>query len=85
MLQICHQDKESVYKAIQSGHIDAADLSFPNLIDTIVLTMKQHNFLAPLADALEDKRRDNHHIPFDILLTLAITAKMKLNGQKGRK
>ena len=78
MMQICHEDKMKVYEAIQSGHIDAADLSFPNLIDSIVLTMKRHGILAPLSEALEDRRRDNHHIPFDILLALAVTAKLKL-------
>lgn len=62
MLQICHEDKEYVYRTIQSGHIDTADLSFPNLIGTIVLTMKHHGLLAPLTEKLEDKRRYNRHI-----------------------
>lgn len=78
MLQICHEDKEKVLAAIRSGHIDAADLSFPCLIDTIVLTMKRHGLLAGLSYTLDDKRRDNLHIPFDILLALAVTAKLKL-------
>ncbi|TWH47621.1 hypothetical protein Salpa_3687 [Sporomusa sp. KB1] len=78
MMQLCQKDKERVLNAIKSGHIDAADLSLPNLIDTIVLTMKQKNLLAPLEDCLEDKRSDNKKIPFEILLTLAITAKLKL-------
>lgn len=78
MLQLCSKDKERVLEAIKSGHIDAADLSFPNLIDTIVLTMKQKDLLAPLADFLEDRRSVNKHIPFDVLLTLGITAKLKL-------
>lgn len=78
MMQLCQKDKERVLNAIKSGHIDAAELSLPNLIDTIVLTMKQKNLLAPLAECLEDKRSDNKKIPFEILLTLAITAKLKL-------
>ena len=78
MLQICHKDKEKVYASIRSGHIDAADLSLPCLVDTIILTMKKRGLLAPLTGALADKRHDNHHIPFDILLTLAVTAKLKL-------
>ena len=77
MIQICHSDKKRVLNAIRSGHIDAADLSFPNLIDSIVLTMKQHGFLLPLTDFLADKRRDNSHIPFGILIVLAIVAKLK--------
>lgn len=78
MIQICCKDKERVLDAIRSGHIDAADMSFPNLIDSMVLTMKRHGFLDPLSDFLEDKRRDNSHIPFGILMILAIVSKMKL-------
>ncbi|XBX08307.1 hypothetical protein QMP26_09610 [Enterocloster clostridioformis] len=78
MVQICREDKEKVYAAIREGHIDAADLSFSNLIDSIVLTMKHHGLRAPLAQSITDKRRENHHIPFDILMTLAVTAKLEL-------
>ena len=53
MLQICHEDKEKVYTAIRSEHIDAANLSFPCLIDTIILTMKRHGLLAALGEALQ--------------------------------
>lgn len=78
MMQICREDKEKVYAAIQKGHIDAADMAFPNLIDSIILTMKHHGLLAPLAQSITDKRRENRHIPFDILMALAVTAKLKL-------
>lgn len=78
MMQICREDKEKVYAAIQKGHIDAADMAFPNLIDSIMLTMKHHGLLAPLAQSITDKRRENRHIPFDILMALAVTAKLKL-------
>ena len=40
--------------------------------------MKKHGLLELLSSALEDKRRDNLHIPFDILLCLAVTAKLKI-------
>ena len=77
MIQICRKDKEKVYEAICTGKIDAAEMSFPNLIDDILLTMKRRGLTAPLAQALPDKRRDNSHIPFDILLCLAVAAKLK--------
>lgn len=77
MIQICRKDKEKVYEAICTGKIDAAEMSFPNLIDDILLTMKRRGLTAPLAQALTDKRRDNSHIPFDILLCLAVAAKLK--------
>ena len=52
-------------------------MSFLNLIDSIVLEMKQHGFLLSLTDLLADKRHDNSHIPFDMLIALAIVAKLK--------
>lgn len=52
-------------------------MSFPNLIDDILLTMKRRGLTEPLSRALPDKRRDNSHIPFDILLCLAVAAKLK--------
>ncbi len=78
MIQICRKDKERVYRAIRTGKIDAAEMSFPNLIDDIILTMKKHGFLDSLPLALEDKRGDNRHIPFHILLCLGVAAKLKL-------
>ncbi len=77
MIQISKKDKEKVLEAIHSGKIDTAELALPALADSIVLAMKHHGFLEPLNDVFEDKRSDNLHIPSDILLTLAITAKLK--------
>ena len=78
MIQLCKRDNEKVLKAIRNGSIDAADISFPNLIDTIILSMKKKDILSSLANAIEDKRAENHHIPFYLLFVLAITAKLKL-------
>ena len=77
MIQICRKDKKKVYDAIRTGKIDAADMSFPNLIDDIILTMKKRGLIDSLAQTLPDKRRDNSHIPFHILLCLAVAAKLK--------
>ena len=77
MIQISRKDKEKVYKAIRAGKIDAAEMSFPNLVDDILLTLKRQGLTDLLSQALSDKRRDNHHIPFDILLCLAVAAKLK--------
>ena len=77
MVQISKEDKEKVIEAIHSGTIDTAELALPALADSIVLAMKHHGLIEPLNEAFEDKRSDNLHIPSDILLTLAITAKLK--------
>lgn len=78
MLQLSKNDKNKVLEAIKSGNIDAADVSFPNLIDTIILKMKNIGLISRLAESFKDKRKQNKHIPFDILIALAIAAKMKL-------
>lgn len=77
MIQICQKNKDKVYEAIRTGKIDAAEMSFPNLIDDILLTLKKHGLTELLSAALPDKRKDNKHIPFDILICLAVAAKLK--------
>ncbi|WP_123052936.1 hypothetical protein [Clostridium sp. JN-1] len=74
-MKIC---KNKVLKAIRAGKIDAANISFPNLINTIILKMKNAGLINKLSKNLKDKRKQNKHIPFDILIALVITAKMKL-------
>lgn len=78
MLQLSKNDKNEVLKALKAGKIDAADVSFPNLIDTIVLQMKNIKLINKLSESFKDKRKQNKHIPFDLLIALAIIAKMKL-------
>ena len=77
MIQICRKDKEKVIEALRTGKIDAAEIAFPNLIDDMILTMKRKGLIDSLSLALPDRRRDNHHIPFGILLCLAVAAKLK--------
>lgn len=75
---ISTQDKNRVLEEIKKGTIDAADVSFPNLIDEIILKMKNLGVLDLLKNSFTDKRASNSNIPLHLLLTLAITAKMKL-------
>jgi hypothetical protein len=78
MIQLSSKDKEIVLEDIKNGTIDAADVSFPNLIDTIILKMKKLNLLEPLEKAFSDKRATNKNIPFHLFITLFVTAKMKI-------
>lgn len=78
MIQISSKDKDRVLENIKNGTIDAADVSFPNLIDNIILKMKGLKLLEPLEKAFSDKRTKNKNIPFHLLITLFITAKMKI-------
>lgn len=78
MIQFCKRDNEKVINAIKEGTIDAADVGFANLIDTIILKMKNEGLVEKLEDAFADKRDKNTHIPLYIILILSIAAKMKL-------
>lgn len=78
MLQLSKNDKSKVLEAIKAGTIDCADVSFPNLIDTIILKIKNIGLISKLTTSFKDKRKQNKHIPLNILIALAITAKMKL-------
>ncbi len=68
MIQIYRKYKEKVYEALRIGKIDAAEVSFPSLIDAILLTLKKRGLT---------NRRESSHIPFDILLCFAVVAKLK--------
>ena len=75
MIQISAKDKEKVLEAIRQGKIDAADVSYPNMIDAMILKMKQEGILELLEMSFSDKRSGNKNIPFHLILTLAVTAK----------
>ncbi len=78
MLQLSKKDKEKVLEGIKNGKIDSADISYPNLIDTIALEMKKLGLMDKLSNSFLDKRDTNQKIPFDLLIGLAVIAKMKL-------
>jgi|GEM_PF-3606542 len=59
MIQFSKKDNEKVLNVIKEGKIDSADISFPNLIDTIVLKMKNLGLLTKLMITFEDKRMSN--------------------------
>ena len=77
-MRICKNEKEKVLEAIRQSKIDAAAVSFNDLVDDIILEMQQHGLLSLLENAFIDKRDDNAHIPLHLMLTLGIAAKMKL-------
>ncbi|WP_368490442.1 hypothetical protein [Clostridium sp. BJN0013] len=78
MLQLSKNNKKKVLESIKCGSIDAADVNFPNLIDTITLKMKKINLIDKLSNSFKDKRSKNKKLPLDILIALAVTVKMKL-------
>ena len=79
MFQITQESKESVLLAIQQGRIDAADISQPNFIDSIILKMHEMGVVEKLQYVVEDKRKHNSVVPFNAIWSLAIAAKMKVH------
>ncbi|MHC6179179.1 hypothetical protein ACYUJ6_04895 [Clostridium sp. JNZ X4-2] len=57
MLQLSKNNKKKVLENIKCSSIDAADVSFPNLIDSIVLKMKKINFMDKLSDSFKETFR----------------------------
>ena len=46
MIQYCIKDETEVLRSIREGKIDAADVCYPNLIDSIILKMKKENIFS---------------------------------------
>ena len=47
------------------------------LIDDVILSMYQRGIIKCLDDGLSDHRKQDHTIPFSLMITLAVSAKMK--------
>lgn len=48
MIQISKKDKEKILESIKNGRIDAVDVSFPNIIDDIILKMRREELIKDL-------------------------------------
>ncbi|MHC6204204.1 hypothetical protein ACYULU_13560, partial [Breznakiellaceae bacterium SP9] len=85
MMKIVQANKEAVLEKILAGRIDDARISEPNFIETIIKKMLNMGILDGLKSFLKDKRVPNPFtkspkelIPLELLLVLALTAKMKI-------
>lgn len=79
MLRACKENKQNVLENIRIGNIDAAALSTTSLVDDVIMAMKRNGILNCLIEGFEDKRADNTTVPFDVVMALAIAAKMRVN------
>ncbi len=79
MLKVCKQDKTKVMQLIQELKLDGIAMSSSNLIDDIILSMSKQGILDCLKEGFLDKRNHNTTVPFDLILVLAIAAKMKIH------
>lgn len=80
MLKCCKSNKNSVLESIKNGKIDAVSLSSTNLVDDIILAMHTHGILDCLNVGIPDRRKHNTTVPYDIIWTSAVAAKMKVHS-----
>lgn len=77
MLTLCKNDKQRVKELINNKQLDAIVTSNTDFVDDIILTMLHDGIIDCLEDNSFDKRRHNSFVPFKLIMTLAIAAKMK--------
>lgn len=77
MIKVCKQNQQSIINKLYNGTFDNVAVSMSNLADDIILSMHENGVLKCLSDSIIDKRADNITIPFDLILTLSIAAKLK--------
>jgi hypothetical protein len=77
MIMISKQDWAQVTESIKAGNIDAAIGSEANLVDEVLLAMNRAGVIGGLGAHIQDKR-ERRGIPFHLVLTLGIAAKMKV-------
>lgn len=78
MLKMCIEDRTSVIEQVKNGKLDAMELSTTNLVDEILLSMHDHGLLKYLENGISDTRAHNITVPYSVVLTSAIAAKMKV-------
>lgn len=78
MIKVCKLNQENVIRQITNGTFDNVAISESNLSDDIILSMYNEGILECLTNSLKDKRRVNSSLPFDLIMSLAIAAKMKV-------
>jgi hypothetical protein len=77
MIMISKHDREIVTESIRGGQIDGVMVSEANLVDEVLLTMHEKGVLEGIGKCIVDKRV-RRAIPFHLVMTLGIGAKMKV-------
>lgn len=77
IIKVCKQNQKAIINNLYNGKFDNVAVSTSNLADDIILSMHDMGILNCLTNSIKDKRADNTTIPFDLVLTLSVAAKMK--------
>ena len=78
VIKLCKYNQNNVLRQIREGKLDSIALSTSNLIDEIVLKMNESHILDCLANNIDDLRYHNTTVPYYLIWTSAIAAKMKV-------
>lgn len=79
VLRCCKNNKESVLEQVKNGKLDAIALSTTNLVDDIILSMHTQGILDCLTQGIQDKRKHNTTVPYNVIWASAVAAKMKVH------
>lgn len=80
VLRCCKSNKVSVLEQVRAGKIDAITLSSTNLVDDIILAMHTNGILNCLTKGIEDRRKHNKTVPYNVIWASAVAAKMKVHS-----
>ena len=78
MIRLCTENKPNIIEKIRQGEIDRASLTATSLVEDIIFEMYKQGILNCLSRGLPDKRAKNAYIPMNVIWTMAIAAKMKV-------
>ena len=77
MWTICKNNKDKIRKLAKKKRLSHVMMSSSNLVDDIILDMCREGIIDCLDKGFLDKRKHNSFIPFRLIITMAIAAKMR--------
>lgn len=80
MLKLCRHNQDEVIEKLKNNKFDNVAMSRSNFVDDIILKMYDDGILNCLTSSIKDKRADNTVIPFNLVMSLAVAAKMKVHS-----
>lgn len=80
MIKLCKHNQDAVIEKLKNNEFDSVVMSRSNFVDDIILKMYNEGILDCLTSTIKDKRADNTVIPFNLVMSLSVAAKMKVHS-----
>lgn len=80
MIKLCKHNQDAVIEKLKNNEFDNVTMSRSNFVDDIILKMYNEGILDCLTSTIKDKRADNTVIPFNLVMSLSVAAKMKVHS-----